>query len=73
MFGFNRNTLDITNSKNVLSVLTRIKPNYLVNCAGWTNVDSAEEFPNEARLVNAESLKRELRNLQTHSQKQKKG
>jgi dTDP-4-dehydrorhamnose reductase len=57
MFGFNRNTLDITNSKNVLSVLTRIKPNYLVNCAGWTNVDSAEEFPNEARLVNAESLK----------------
>ncbi len=57
MFGFNRNTLDITNSKNVLSVLAKIKPNYLVNCAGWTNVDSAEEFPNEARLVNAESLK----------------
>jgi dTDP-4-dehydrorhamnose reductase len=57
VFGFNRNTLDITNSKNVLSVLAKIKPNYLVNCAGWTNVDSAEEFPNEARLVNAASLK----------------
>jgi dTDP-4-dehydrorhamnose reductase len=55
-FGFNRNSLDITKSKNVLSVLSEIKPNYVVNCAGWTNVDLAEEFPNEAKAVNAESL-----------------
>ena len=34
--------LDITNSKQVDSILQTIEPDYIVNCAAYTNVDNSE-------------------------------
>ncbi len=48
----NRNNLDITQYENVVSVLTELKPDYVIHCAAYTNVNGAEEEKNTAFLVN---------------------
>jgi dTDP-4-dehydrorhamnose reductase len=49
---FNSVNLDITELNNVVDVLTRIKPDYIVNCAAYTNVDLAEIEKEKADKVN---------------------
>ena len=44
--------LDITNSKMVEKVLGEEKPDFVVHCAAYTNVDKAEEDIETARLIN---------------------
>lgn len=44
--------LDITDAKKVLEVVSEIKPDAIVHCAAWTNVDGAED-PNNRDLVMA--------------------
>ena len=39
---FDRNSLDITNKEQTVNILKAIKPDYVVNCAAYTNVDKAE-------------------------------
>lgn len=56
MIPLGKNELDIKNEEAVFSLLSQVKPQYLVNCAGWTDVNEAEKFPTEANLVNAISL-----------------
>ena len=51
-----KNDLDIRNEGAVYSLLSQIRPQFLVNCAGWTDVNQAENFPVEASLANATSL-----------------
>lgn len=51
-----KNELDIRNEGGVYSLLSQIRPQFLVNCAGWTDVNQAENFPVEANLANATSL-----------------
>lgn len=46
------NTLDITNAKQVKDVLTNEKPDIVVHCAAYTNVDKAEEDLKTAELIN---------------------
>ena len=46
-------TLDITNEECVKHVLSKEKPNIVVHCAAYTNVDKAEEDLDTARLINA--------------------
>ena len=46
--------LDITKKLDVKNAITRCKPLVVVNCAAWTDVDSAENFEDKAFLVNAE-------------------
>ena len=46
-------TLDITNSNSVDSVFESVKPNIVIHCAAYTNVDKAEEELDKARLINA--------------------
>lgn len=53
---FTKETLNITDHRNVSSTLSTLKPDFLVNCAAWTDVNSAEKFPAQATLVNAKSL-----------------
>lgn len=48
------NSLDITNFEIVKKVLSSEKPDYVVHCAAYTNVDKAEEDLETARLINAE-------------------
>lgn len=47
------NNLDITNLDMVKKVLTLEKPDIVVHCAAYTNVDKAEEDKDTAFLINA--------------------
>ncbi len=47
-------TLDITDIENIQSVLSEEKPDYVIHCAAYTNVDKAEEEQDTAFKINAE-------------------
>ena len=51
--------LDITDSKAVTSVLTRINPDSVIHCAAWTAVDAAEDEENKAKVyaINADGTR----------------
>jgi dTDP-4-dehydrorhamnose reductase len=46
--------LDITNAEAVRQRIERSRPDVVINCAGWTDVDGAEENEAEAMAVNGE-------------------
>ena len=48
-----RKELDVTDNSSVRQVIRSIKPNLVVNCAAWTNVDEAERYPEQATEINA--------------------
>ena len=43
--------LDVADDSSI-SVIKETSPDLLINCAAWTNVDAAEEFPEKATRVN---------------------
>jgi len=47
------NNLDITNEFQINSVLSAEKPDIVIHCAAYTNVDLAESELEKARLINA--------------------
>ncbi|MHB1645004.1 MAG: dTDP-4-dehydrorhamnose reductase [Candidatus Acididesulfobacter diazotrophicus] len=49
---FNSINLDITELNNVMNALIKFKPNYIINCAAYTNVDLAETEKDKADKVN---------------------
>ena len=49
---FNSKNLDIANSEAVNSAVESFKPDYIVNCAAYTNVDGAETDKERADAVN---------------------
>lgn len=51
---FEHVVLDITDKEKVLKVVQELKPNVIVHCAAWTNVDGAEDPENldKVRAVN---------------------
>ncbi len=53
VLGLNHATMDITDKGVVDSILNRERPNVLVNCAAWTDVDACELDPGRAQNVNA--------------------
>ena len=44
--------LDIRDNVAVDEFISNFKPSWVINCAAWTNVDAAEEFPDKATRVN---------------------
>ena len=50
---YERKALDITNRENVFQTILGRKPDVVVNCAAWTNVDACESDPQKAHAVNA--------------------
>ena len=44
--------LDITNEIEVRKVINEIKPDYVIHCAAYTNVDKAEDEPEVANRIN---------------------
>jgi dTDP-4-dehydrorhamnose reductase len=46
--------LDITDAEAVRAVLARVRPDAVLNCAAWTDVDGAETHVEQAHLVNAD-------------------
>lgn len=49
---FEHMVLDITNKEKVNEVINKIRPDVIVHCAAWTNVDGAED-PNNLKAVRA--------------------
>ncbi len=52
IISFIKEDLDITDKAKVLSVCESIKPDIIINCAAFTDVDGAESSPNTAYAVN---------------------
>jgi dTDP-4-dehydrorhamnose reductase len=52
--GLDHADLDVTDAAAVDRSLERAQPGGVINCAGWTDVDGAEEHEDEAAAVNAE-------------------
>lgn len=48
----NRKTLDVVNLKQIEEVLDKYKPDIVIHCAAYTNVDGAEENLDEAAKIN---------------------
>jgi dTDP-4-dehydrorhamnose reductase len=48
-----RDALDITDPESVAATLTAVRPDAIVNCAAWTDVDGAETAEDDARAINA--------------------
>lgn len=63
LFAHARDTLDITQPDNVREVFERERPDTVINCAAWTDVDGCELNPERALLINAEAVE----TLATHS------
>lgn len=53
---FDRATLDITRADEVAAAFARARPEAVVNCAAWTDVDACELNPERALLINAEAV-----------------
>jgi len=53
VFGMGRSELDITTEKTVDKIVSTIKPEVIVHCAAFTQVDKAELEPDTAFLINA--------------------
>lgn len=49
---FSKEELDITDSKKVIEVISSLKPDVVIHCAAFTNVDQCELEPDKAYLVN---------------------
>lgn len=52
VYSLSRQDLDITNCEKVYRTIEKIKPEVIVNCAAYTNVDGAEEEKEKAFLIN---------------------
>ena len=48
--------LDVTDKENISNVLNSFKPDIIINCAAYTNVDDSEINKDSARQINVEGL-----------------
>lgn len=53
----NRETLDLTNSIQIIKFIKDLKPDWIINCAAYTQVDKAESEQGMAMLINATAIK----------------
>lgn len=53
LYAFDKSTIDITSSLVAKPLLKDIKPQFLINCAAYTDVENAEVEPMECRKINA--------------------
>ena len=51
------NPLDITNKERLETIVSDIKPDYVINCAAFTNVDKNETDKKRAYSVNVDGIK----------------
>ncbi|MFP4058942.1 MAG: dTDP-4-dehydrorhamnose reductase [Bacteroidota bacterium] len=50
--------MDITNPDSIEKSFRNFSPDYIINCAGYTAVDKAEEEPDKAFLINRDAVKK---------------
>jgi dTDP-4-dehydrorhamnose reductase len=56
VFAHTRESLDITKPDDVREVFERERPDTVINCAAWTDVDGCELNPERAVLINSEAV-----------------
>jgi len=54
LIGRSRSELDVTDARAVQAAVSGVRPDAVLNCAAWTDVDGAESHPEQARAVNAD-------------------
>ena len=54
--GTDRNEIDFAKPNEITQKLEKLNPSHIVNCGAYTQVDKAEEEPELANLINAESV-----------------
>ncbi len=57
LISLDRSKLDLSNLSECRKIIREIKPDWLINCAAFTNVDEAEKKQSLAYLINAEAPK----------------
>jgi len=57
IFPMSHKNLDITNLNETKKIIKEIKPDCIINCAAYTNVDGAEDEKEKAFLINGEGSK----------------
>jgi dTDP-4-dehydrorhamnose reductase len=53
MLGYDHGGLDIADAQSVEELIVAQRPQAVINCAAWTDVDGCESNPEKARLANA--------------------
>ena len=53
VLGYDHSGLDITDARSVEDLIVSRRPEAVINCAAWTDVDGCESNPEKARLANA--------------------
>lgn len=56
LHGFDFANLDVTKFDDVRRVITNLRPDFVINCSGYTNVDLAESEPEKAFTLNAHAV-----------------
>jgi len=56
VFAHDRQSLDITNHESVRAAFERERPDAVINCAAWTDVDGCQSDPERARAVNSHAV-----------------
>jgi dTDP-4-dehydrorhamnose reductase len=55
--GVDRSLLDVCDRSAVLSAITTLRPDAVVNCAAWTAVDACEDDPDRALAANGAAVR----------------
>lgn len=53
ILAIDKDDVDITNEMDIKKVINEWNPNMVIHCAAWTNVDKAEDNPEEVYKINA--------------------
>jgi dTDP-4-dehydrorhamnose reductase len=56
VFAFDREGLDVADERAVREAVAGLKPEAVINCAAWTDVDACELDPQRAFLVNSQGV-----------------
>ena len=57
LLSLNKNQFDLSNLNNIKKNLENIKPDFIINCGAYTNVDLAEDEKEKVMNINANSVK----------------
>jgi len=67
VFAHDRHSLDITNPDQVAVAFDRERPEAIINCAAWTDVDACESAPQRAHAIHAGAVETLARNSRRHN------